>query len=147
MNYQRAYDEFSFTPKITYDMAKNRDSKYVNNIVKNSDGSYTINYKIEFSLDKDKSNFPLKNFELRDFLDYGDIYTNSELLANGYVYYNRDSVKLYAKKIQRQHIRKLMEEITIRCGRIKVITILPTGQRQQIQLVLKLPEHRVTQLL
>ena len=51
------------------------------------------------------------------------------------------------KKIQRQHIRKLMEEITIRCGRIKVITILPTGQRQQIQLVLKLPEHRVTQLL
>lgn len=31
--------------------------------------------KIEFSLDKDKSNFPLKNFELRDFLDYGDIYT------------------------------------------------------------------------
>ena len=146
-NYQRAYDEFSFTPKITYDMAKNRDSKYVNNIVKNSDGSYTINYKIEFSLDKDKSNFPLKNFELRDFLDYGDIYTNSELLANGYVYYNRDSVKLYAKKIQRQHIRKLMEEITIRCGRIKVITILPTGQRQQIQLVLKLPEHRVTQLL
>ncbi len=97
-NYQRAYDEFSFTPKITYDMAKNRDSKYVNNIVKNSDGSYTINYKIEFSLDKDKSNLPLKNFELRDFLDYGDIYTNSELLANGYVYYNRDSVKLYAKK-------------------------------------------------
>lgn len=146
-NYQRAYDEFSFTPKITYDMAKNRDSKYVNNIVKNSDGSYTINYKIEFSLDKDKSNFPLKNFELRDFLDYGDIYTNSELLANGYVYYNRDSVKLYAKKIQRQHIRKLLKEITIRCGRIKVITILPTGQRQQIQLVLKLPEHRVTQLL
>lgn len=97
-NYQRAYDEASFTPKIKYDMAKNRDSKYVNNIVKNSDGSYTINYKIEFSLDKDKSNFPLKNFELRDFLDYGDIYTNSELLANGYVYYNRDSVKLYAKK-------------------------------------------------
>lgn len=97
-NYQRAYDEASFTPKIKYDMAKNRDAKYVNNIVKNSDGSYTINYKIEFSLDKDKSNFPLKNFELRDFLDYGDIYTNSELLANGYVYYNRDSVKLYAKK-------------------------------------------------
>ena len=97
-NYQRAYDEDSFTPKITYDMAKNRDVNYVNNIVKNSDGSYTINYKIEFSLDKNNSNFPLKNFELRDFLDYGDIYTNSELLANGYVYYNRDSVKLYAKK-------------------------------------------------
>ena len=97
-NYQRAYDEASFTPKIKYDMAKNRDAKYVNNIVKNSDGSYTINYKIEFSLDENNSNFPLKNFELRDFLDYGDIYTNSELLAKGYVYYNRDSVKLYAKK-------------------------------------------------
>lgn len=94
-SHQRAYDEASFTPKIKYDMAKNHDG---NNIVKNLDGSYTINYKIEFSLDKDKSNFPLKNFELRDFLDYGDIYTNSELLAKGYVYYNRDSVKLYAKK-------------------------------------------------
>lgn len=98
-NYQRACDDDSFTPKITYDMAKNRDAKYVNNIVKNSDGSYTINYKIEFSLDKNNSNFPLKNFELRDFLDYTDNYvTNPELLAKGYVYYNRDSVKLYVKK-------------------------------------------------
>ena len=94
-SHQRAYDEASFTPKIKYDMAKNRNG---NNIVKNPDGSYTINYKIEFSLDKNNSNFPLKNFELRDFLDYGDIYTNSELLAKGYVYYNRDSVKLYVKK-------------------------------------------------
>lgn len=94
-NYQRAYNEASFTPKIDY---ANRMTKIIENTVKNPDGSYTINYKIEFSLDKDKSNFPLKNFELRDFLDYGDIYTNSGLLTNGYVYYNRDSVKLYAKK-------------------------------------------------
>ena len=94
-SYQRAYDEDSFTPKIDY---TNRMKKTTNNTVKNLDGSYTINYKIEFSLDTNNSNFPLKNFELRDFLDYGDIYTNSELLAKGYVYYNRDSVKLYAKK-------------------------------------------------
>ena len=95
-NYQRAYGTDSFTPKIKYDMAKNRDG---NNIVKNPDGSYTINYKIEFSLDKNNSNFPLKNFELRDFLDYTDNYvTNPELLAKGYVYYNRNSVKLYVKK-------------------------------------------------
>lgn len=93
-NYQRACDEDSFTPKIKYAMTKNHDS----NIVKNPDGSYTIKYTINFSLDENNSNFPLKNFELRDFLDYGDIYTNSELLARGYVYYNRDSVKLYVKK-------------------------------------------------
>lgn len=95
-SYQRAYDEASFTPKIKYDMVKNRDG---NNIVRETDGSYTINYKIEFSLDKNNSNFPLKNFELRDFLDYTDNYvTNPELLAKGYVYYNRDSVELYVKK-------------------------------------------------
>ena len=94
-NYQRAYYVASFTPKIDY---TDKMHKIIENTAKNSDGSYTINYKIEFSLDKNNSNFPLKNFELRDFLDYGDIYTNSELLANGYVYYNRDSVKLYAKK-------------------------------------------------
>ena len=93
-NYQRACDEDSFIPKIKYAMTKNHDS----NIVKNPEGSYTIKYTINFSLDKNNSNFPLKNFELRDFLDYGDIYTNSELLAKGYVYYNRDSVKLYVKK-------------------------------------------------
>ena len=93
-NYQRAYDEDSFTPKIKYAMTKNHDS----DIVKNPDGSYTIKYTINFSLDKNNSNFPLKNFELRDFLDYTDIFTNPELLAKGYVYYNRDSVKLYAKK-------------------------------------------------
>ena len=93
-NYQRAYDEDSFTPKIKYAMTKNHDS----DIVKNPDGSYTIKYTINFSLDKNNSKFPLKNFELRDFLDYTDIFTNPELLAKGYVYYNRDSVKLYVKK-------------------------------------------------
>lgn len=94
-NYQRAYYVASFTPKIDY---TDKMHKIIENTVKNSDGSYTINYKIEFSLDKNNSNFPLKNFELRDFLDYTDIFTNPELLARGYVYYNRDSVKLYAKK-------------------------------------------------
>ena len=94
-NYQRAYYVASFTPKIDY---TDKMHKIIENTVKNSDGSYTINYKIEFSLDKNNSNFPLKNFELRDFLDYTDIFTNPELLARGYVYYNRDSVKLYVKK-------------------------------------------------
>lgn len=94
-NHQRAKYVASFTPKIDY---TDKMHKIIENTVKNLDGSYTINYKIEFSLDENNSNFPLKNFELRDFLDYGDIYTNSELLARGYVYYNRDSVKLYVKK-------------------------------------------------
>lgn len=63
--YKRAYHEASFTPKIKYTMPKSHDG----NIVRNSDGTYKITYKIEFNLDGDNSNYALKNLELRDYLD------------------------------------------------------------------------------
>lgn len=89
--YKRVYDDASFTPKIDYTMPKSHDG----NIVRNSDGTYTITYKIEFNLDRDKSNYALKNLELRDYLDdqSDNIHTDSKALP--YISYDRDSVKLY----------------------------------------------------
>lgn len=92
-DYERVYDDASFTPKIDYTMPKSHEK----DIVRNSDGTYTITYKIEFSLNRDnaKSNYTLKNFEFRDYLDdqSGNNYTDSKALP--YISYNRDSVKLY----------------------------------------------------
>ncbi len=91
--YERVYDDASFTPKIDYTMPKSHET----DIVRNSDGTYTITYKIEFSLKSDnaKSNYTLKNFEFRDYLDdqSDNNYTDSKALP--YISYNRDSVKLY----------------------------------------------------
>ena len=90
-SYKRAYDEKSFTPKIEYGMWKNHES-----IVRNTDGTYTITYKIEFNLDRNNSNYALKNLELRDYLDASDIRTDPKALP--YISYNCDSVELYVKK-------------------------------------------------
>ena len=90
-SYKRAYDEKSFTPKINYGMKKSHE-----NIVRNSDGTYTITYKIEFNLDRNNSNYALKNLELRDYLDASDIRADPKALP--YISYNCDSVKLYVKK-------------------------------------------------
>lgn len=46
--YERAYKEASFTPKIAYDMPKSQDG----DIVRNSDGTYTITYRLNFTLKK-----------------------------------------------------------------------------------------------
>lgn len=93
--YERAYHEASFTPKIGYDMSKSHESQD-GNIVRNSDGTYTIEYRLNFTLKKDTSNYALKNFEFRDLLDASDIYTDPS--ARPYISYNRDSVNLYVKK-------------------------------------------------
>ena len=89
--YKRAYNEASFIPKIDYTMPKSHNG----NIVRNTDGTYTITYKIEFNLDRNKSNYALKNLEFRDYLDdqSDNIHTDSNALP--YINYNRDSVRLY----------------------------------------------------
>lgn len=89
--YARAYHQTSFTPKIDYDMSKSQDG----NIVRNSDGTYTIKYRLNFTLKKDTSNYALKNFEFRDLLDAWDIRTDPKALP--YISYNRNSVELYVK--------------------------------------------------
>ncbi len=90
--YERAYKEASFTPKIAYDMPKSQDG----DIVRNSDGTYTITYRLNFTLKKDTSNYALKNFEFRDLLDASDIRTDPKALP--YISYNRESLNLYVKK-------------------------------------------------
>ncbi len=92
--YKRVYDDASFTPKIDYTMPKSHNKK----IVRNIDGTYTITYKIEFNLDRNNSNYALKNLEFRDYLDdqSDNIYTDSKALP--YISYDRDSIELYVKK-------------------------------------------------
>lgn len=90
--YKRAYDDTSFTPKIDYDMTKGQDGA----IETNENGTYTITYRLNFTLKKDTSNYALKNFEFRDLLDASDIRTDPKALP--YISYDRESLNLYVKK-------------------------------------------------
>lgn len=90
--YKRVDDDATFTPKISYTMPKSR----VGNIEKNTDGSYTINYRLDFTLDKANSNYPLENFVFQDYLNHSDNATASEALP--YISYDRNSVHVYLKK-------------------------------------------------
>lgn len=82
--------EASFTPTLKYDTSNMK--ALLNEVVRNSDGTYTISYKLNFNLYETGSNYPLRNFE---FLDHLDHYMNStDLIVRSYVAYNND-VKLY----------------------------------------------------
>ena len=102
--YERAYHQTSFIPKIDYDMSKSQDG----NIVRNSDGTYTIKYRLNFTLKKDTSNYALKNFEFRDLLDAWDIRTDPKALP--YISYNRNSVELYVKTDEASDYTSLSSE-------------------------------------
>lgn len=83
--------EASFTPTLNYD-TWNMKALDESGVVRNSDGTYTISYKLNFDLYESGSNYPLRNFE---FLDYLDHYMNStNPTVRRYVTYNND-VKLY----------------------------------------------------
>ena len=90
--YKRVYSDATFTPKISYVMPKSR----VGNIEKNTDGSYTINYELHFTLDKANSNYPLENFVFQDYLKHNSNATASEALP--YISYDPNSVQVYLKK-------------------------------------------------
>lgn len=90
--YKRVCEYATFSPKITYTMPKSR----VGNIEKNADGSYTINYRLDFTLDKANSNYPLENFVFQDYLNHGSNVTDSRALP--YISYDRNSVHVFAKK-------------------------------------------------
>ena len=90
--YKRVDDDATFTPKISYTMPKSR----VGNIEKNTDGSYTINYRLDFTLDQANSNYPLENFVFQDYLKHNSNATASEALP--YISYDPNSVQVYLKK-------------------------------------------------
>lgn len=81
-----------FTPKIDY---KNQFTKTVDgNIIRNTDGSYTIPFKSSISIKKDTSNYTIKNLQFYDYLKH-DLNTeiNDDLLK--YIHFDRNSFKLY----------------------------------------------------
>lgn len=61
---KRVYFDNKFTPNVDYDMSKER----VGSVVRQDDGSYKIDYKLYFKLKENNSNYPVKDFEMYDFL-------------------------------------------------------------------------------
>lgn len=64
---KRVYSDNKFTPNVDYDMSK---KERVGSVVRQDDGSYKIDYKLYFKLKENNSNYPIKDFEMYDFLDY-----------------------------------------------------------------------------
>lgn len=89
--YPRHSSNILFNPLTDLDMHKNQDGK----LIRNEDGSYTIKYILDFTL-KSNSNYPLKDFEVMDYLDYEDHYVDEKI--RDYVSYNRESFKVSVQK-------------------------------------------------
>lgn len=88
---KRVYSDNEFTPNIKYDMNKERVGSVVR---QNDDGSYKIDYKLYFKLKENNSNYPIKDFEMFDFIDYyKDFFTDENI--RDYVTYDLNSVKLF----------------------------------------------------
>ena len=91
---KRVYSDNEFTPNIKYDMKKER----VGSVVRQDDGSYKIDYKLYFKLNEELSNYPIKDFEMYDFLDYyKDFFTDENIRE--YVTYDLNSVKLFKNNV------------------------------------------------
>ena len=89
--YLRHSSNALFNPIASYGMNKKQEGS----TIRNEDGSYTINYKLDFTL-KPNSNYALKDFEIMDYLDYSDHYVNEKIRK--YVSYNKDSFKVSVQK-------------------------------------------------
>lgn len=89
--YPRHTSNVTFNPIVSYGMNKKQEGS----TIRNEDGSYTINYKLDFTL-KSNSNYPLKDFEIMDYLDYSD--HNVDEKIRNYVSYNKDSFKVSVQK-------------------------------------------------
>ena len=91
---KRVYSDNKFTPNVDYDMSKER----VGSVVRQNDGSYKIDYKLYFKLKENNSNYPIKDFEMYDFLDYyKDFFTDENIRE--YVTYDLNSVKLFKNNV------------------------------------------------
>lgn len=92
---KRVYSDNEFTPNIKYDMKKERVGSVVR---QQDDGSYKIDYKLYFKLNEELSNYPIKDFEMYDFLDYyKDFFTDENIRE--YVNYDLNSVKLFKNNV------------------------------------------------
>ena len=86
----------SFTPTLNYNTSNMKALLDGKGVVRNADGTYTISYKLNFELYENGSNYPLRNFEFLDYLDYS-IYSTDPTVRS-YVSYNND-VKLYKVEV------------------------------------------------
>ena len=92
--YKRAYSASSFKPEIKMGMKKSA----LDAVRNETDGTYTIDYRLDYELYKENNNYPLKNFEFYDFLDYTPRGYYIDPSIRNYVNYDYDSVKLFFKK-------------------------------------------------
>lgn len=90
--YPRHSSNAPFNPIASYGMNKKQEGS----TIRNEDGSYTISYKLDFTLNSN-SNYPLKDFEIMDYLDYSEDHYVDEKIR-GYVSYNKDSFKVSVQK-------------------------------------------------
>lgn len=92
---KRVYSDNKFTPNVDYDMSKERVGSVIR---QQDDGSYKIDYKLYFKLKENNSNYPIKDFEMYDFLDYyKDFFTDENIRE--YVTYDLNSVKLFKNNV------------------------------------------------
>ena len=95
--YSKGSKEYTFKPTIIIDtsvMKKNIVTQNGNNYIKDKDGNYLVNYKIEFNYGSN-NNCSIKEFQFRDSLD-SDIRTDPRMLP--YISFVKDSVVLHVKK-------------------------------------------------
>lgn len=82
-----------FTPKIDYNDGLFRKT-VDGNIIRNTDGSYTIPYKSSISIKKDTSNYTIKNLQFYDYLKHdSNTEINDDLLK--YIHFDRNSFELH----------------------------------------------------
>ncbi|MCB6622669.1 SpaA isopeptide-forming pilin-related protein [Mediterraneibacter sp. 210702-DFI.5.30] len=97
--YDKGHAENTFQPQISYNISKDilNSANTSNNQLtvkdKDADGNYIIRYKLSFTLNKEGSNYPLKNFV---FWDYLQNFTDEKMLP--YISYDKDSFELHEIK-------------------------------------------------
>lgn len=85
--YDRGSKDATFTPTVDYN-GKFTKSVF-DKIKRNDDGSYTIPFKLAVAIDKDNSNYTIKNLQFRDYLNN----MSDELLP--YITFDNNSFKFY----------------------------------------------------
>lgn len=93
--YLKASSEKTFTPSINYRMTKNIISSNGKQYIKDQDGNYIVQYRLNFTLNTN-SNYPLKNYAFYDYLNYSGRSTDDKMLP--YISYVQDSVELHQIK-------------------------------------------------
>lgn len=90
--YDKRIGNAEFTPKIDYDglFTKTVDG----NIIRNTDGSYTIPFKSYISIHEDTSNYTIKNLQFYDYLKH-DINTDIDADLLQYIHFDQNSFELH----------------------------------------------------